>query len=124
VAARPRAFVEIERHLRKQCAPLHRLRLGEIDRRKIAAMLAQIETASGPVARNRARSSLSAYFAWAITNGVKDAKISEDGLANALDVRAFKLTNGYRLVTRPIRPILPAAQPANISAPYWMAPAI
>ena len=94
MAARPRAFVEIERRLRKQCAPLHRLRLGEIDRRKIAAMLAQIETASGPVARNRARSSLSAYFAWAITNGVKDAKISEDGLANALDVRAFKLTNG------------------------------
>src|SRR5215469_607414 len=33
-------------------------------------------------------------FACRRRNGVKDAKISEDGLANALDVRAFKLTNG------------------------------
>jgi hypothetical protein len=37
---------------------LHRLRLGEIDRRTIAALLSQIEE-GGPYARNRVRSSLS-----------------------------------------------------------------
>jgi integrase len=76
----------VVRHLTKQCAPLHRLRLGEIDRRTVATLLAEIETTSGPVARNRARSSLSAFFAWAITEGLLDAnpvvgtaKVNEGG---------------------------------------------
>ena len=43
--------------------------LREIDRRTVAVRLAEIEEASGPVARNRVRSSLSAFFAWAITEG-------------------------------------------------------
>ncbi len=46
-----------------------KLRLAEIDRRTIAVRLAEIEEASGPIARNRVRSSLSAFFAWAITEG-------------------------------------------------------
>jgi integrase len=48
---------------------LAKLRLAEIDRRTIAVRLAEIEEASGPIARNRVRSSLSAFFAWAITEG-------------------------------------------------------
>jgi integrase len=52
---------------------LHRLRLAEIDRRTIAARLGEIETASGPVARNRVRSSLSAFFSWAVTEGLLEA---------------------------------------------------
>ena len=66
---KPRAFAEVERHLMNHAKPLHRMRLGEIDRRTIALRLAEIEEASGPVARNRVRSSLSALFAWAITEG-------------------------------------------------------
>jgi integrase len=50
--------------------PLHRLRLAEIDRRTIALRLAEIESESGPVARNRVRSSLSAFFAWSIREGL------------------------------------------------------
>src|SRR5262249_13716143 len=50
--------------------PLHRLRLAEIDRRTIALCLAEIEQGSGPVARNRVRSSLSAFFAWSIREGL------------------------------------------------------
>jgi integrase len=46
------------------------MRLGEIDRRTIAVRLGEIETASGPVARNRVRSSLSAFFSWAIKEGL------------------------------------------------------
>jgi integrase len=69
---KPRSLTEIERHLRVQCKGLHSLPLTKIDRRTIALTLAEIETASGPIARNRARASLSAFFAYAIREGLLD----------------------------------------------------
>ena len=71
-ALKPRSFEEVERHLHQHAKPLHRHTLGEIDRRAIATLLGSIETASGPVARNRVRSSLSAFFAWTIREGLLD----------------------------------------------------
>ena len=86
LAMKPRAFEEVERHLTNHAEPLAKLRLAEIDRRTIAVRLGEIETASGPVARNRVRSSLSAFFAWAVTEGLLDlnlvagtAKLDEGG---------------------------------------------
>jgi integrase len=73
LAMKPRAFEEVERHLTNHAAPLHKIRLAEIDRRTIAQRLGEIETSSGPVARNRVRSTLSAFFAWAVTEGLLDA---------------------------------------------------
>ena len=67
---KPRAFEEIERHLRVHAKPLHDLGLAEIDRRTIALRLAEIEQSSGPVARNRVRSSLSAFFNFAVREGL------------------------------------------------------
>jgi Arm DNA-binding domain len=67
---KPRSIIEIERHLLAHSKPLHALRLAEIDRRTIALRLAEIEQASGPTARNRVRSSLSAFFAWAVREGL------------------------------------------------------
>jgi integrase len=67
---KPRPFSEVERHLTAHAKPLHRLRLAEIDRRTIALRLADVESASGPVARNRVRSSLSAFFNFAIREGL------------------------------------------------------
>lgn len=72
-ALKPISFSEVARYLRQHCAPLHRLRLGEIDRRTIAVLLAEIERTRGPVARNRLRSALSAFFAWTVTEGLLDA---------------------------------------------------
>jgi len=72
-ALKPRTYVELERHLRRDCGALTRLRLTEIDRRTIALRLAEVETASGPTARNRVRSSLSAFFNWAVREGLLDA---------------------------------------------------
>jgi integrase len=69
---KPRAFQEVERHLMNHAKPLHRSSLAELDRRSIALRLAEIETASGPVARNRVRSSLSAFFAWTVKEGLLD----------------------------------------------------
>jgi hypothetical protein len=68
--ARPQTFKQLTPHLRKHCAPLHPLALGEIDRRRIAQLLALVETGSGAVSRNRVRSSLSAMFAWLIREGI------------------------------------------------------
>src|SRR6516165_9163605 len=42
---KPRSFIEDQRYLRKHAAPLHKLRLEEIDRRAIAVLLGQVETA-------------------------------------------------------------------------------
>ena len=67
------SFTESERYLRNHCAPLHRLKLAECDRRKVAALLGQIETTTGPASRNRARSALSALFTWCITEGLVEA---------------------------------------------------
>jgi integrase len=69
---KPSSFSETERYLRNSSSPLHRLRLGEIDRRKIAALLGEIETGSGPVSRNRARSALSSFFSWCVSEGLLD----------------------------------------------------
>jgi integrase len=71
-ALKQRSFEEVERHLHQHAKPLHRQQLGEIDRRAIATLLGAIETASGPVARNRVRSSLSAFFAWTIREGLAE----------------------------------------------------
>jgi integrase len=67
---KPRSFDDIQRYLRQHSACLHSLRLAEIDRRKIAALLGEIETNSGPVARNRARSALSSFFSWCVAEGL------------------------------------------------------
>jgi integrase len=66
----PKSFAEIDRYLRTLSAPLAALTLGEIDRRRIALLLGEIEDASGGVSRNRARSALSAFFTWAIREGL------------------------------------------------------
>jgi integrase len=68
----PRSYVETVRHLRTYATPLHKLPLADIDRRTIAVLLGQIETGSGAVSRNRLRSSLSAFWAWAIAEGLTE----------------------------------------------------
>src|SRR6516165_8165411 len=57
-------------YLRNHCSPLHRLRLDQIDRRKIAALLGEVETSCGPASRNRTRAGLSSFFSWCISEGL------------------------------------------------------
>jgi integrase len=82
---RPRSLAEVERYLRRQCKALHPLSLAEIDRRTIALTLAEIEQASGPVARNRARTSLSAFFAYCIREGLIDGANPVSGTGKAAE---------------------------------------
>ena len=72
-ALRPRSYVEVERHLLTHAKRLHGLQMTSIDRRTIAALLTEIATDSGPTAANHVRSSLSAFFAWAMRDGLAEA---------------------------------------------------
>jgi integrase len=81
-ALRPKSFFEISRYLRVSAAPLHNLPLNEINRRRIALLLGEIEDQSGGVTRNRCRSALSTLFTWAIREGYVDVNpVAGTGMA-------------------------------------------
>jgi integrase len=67
---KPRTLQETERHLQVNARPLHARPVRSIDRRVVAAMIAEIAESSGPVAANRVRASLSAYFNWLLREGL------------------------------------------------------
>jgi integrase len=70
---KPRSYLEVERHLKKHWAVLGRIPLRDVTRADVAAQLGRIATTSGPIASNRARATLSAFYAWAIGEGLTDA---------------------------------------------------
>jgi integrase len=93
-ALKPNSFSEAERYLRNHSAPLHRLRLDQIDRRKVAALLGEVETSRGPVSRNRLRNALSAFFSWCVQEGLLDANpVTGTGKANENGGRERVLTH-------------------------------
>ena len=79
-----RSHEECTRHLDKHWKPLHNKSIASIDRATVAARLRTIAKESGPVAADRARSSLSAMFAWTIGEGLCDAN-PVDGTNKASD---------------------------------------
>lgn len=94
-AMKPLSYEQIELHLLKHAKPLHRLPLTEIDRRTIALRLAEIETGSGAVSRNRVRSSLSAFFTHCVREGLLDLNpVSGTAKADEGRSRERVLTDG------------------------------
>jgi integrase len=69
---RPRSFIETTRHLNVHCLPLHGLQITKIDRRAVASRLGDIAAKSGSVTSNRVSASLSAFFSWAIRQGLAE----------------------------------------------------
>jgi integrase len=67
---RPRTYVEAERHLLTNAKRLHGLQVASIDRRTIATLLAEIAANNGATAANRVRADLSAFFSWAMREGI------------------------------------------------------
>jgi integrase len=91
---KPRSFREVQRHLMQHAKPLHVLPLGEINRRTVAGRLGEIEEHSGIVARNRVRSSLSAFFTWAVREGLVEINpVSGTGKADEGGSREHVLSN-------------------------------
>jgi integrase len=69
---KPRSLLEVTRHLNVHWSPLHRLSVHEIQRREVASRLLGIASENGPIAANRARAALSAFFAWAMREGIAE----------------------------------------------------
>jgi integrase len=67
---KPGTAKQVIHHLRSLAKPLHPLALAEIDRRKVAEVLAAIQTNSGPISRNRTRTSISAMYKWLDAEGL------------------------------------------------------
>lgn len=72
---KPRTLEGTQLHLKKHFRPLHRLPLRKIDRSMVAAELRAISKERGDVAANRSRSTLAAFFGWAIGEGVTDVNV-------------------------------------------------
>jgi integrase len=67
---KPLSFKQVEFRLTKHGKPLHKLALSEIDRRAIAQLLNEVESGSGPSARNRVRTTLFTFFGWLVKEGL------------------------------------------------------
>lgn len=70
---RPRSYKETERHLRVHAAPLHYDRPETVRRRDIAVLLERLAKSSGPIAANRVRAALSAFWSWGLRAGLLEA---------------------------------------------------
>jgi integrase len=73
---RERTLQEIKRHLERNLAPLHRLHIKKIDRRRVADELARLTVENGAVQSNRTRASLSGFFNWCIGEGYIDVNVA------------------------------------------------
>jgi integrase len=69
---RPKSYAETERYLLDHWKPLHGLAVARIERRTVAGRLTDLVETNGPAAADRARAHLSAFFAWAIREGLAD----------------------------------------------------
>jgi integrase len=97
---RPSTLVQVTHHLETLWKPLHSLALGSITRAHVAPVMSGIAKERGPVAANRARANLSAFFAWAMGEGLCDNnpvigtnKQTEDGSRD----RALSMTEAAKV---------------------------
>ena len=70
---RPGHHADVKRYFDKHWAPFAGLALSSIDRARVAARLSELAKVNGPMAANRARAALSAFYTWAIGDGVAHA---------------------------------------------------
>jgi integrase len=70
---RERSYLDVVRYLKVHAKVLHRLQLAKVTRADIAACLSSARKGSGAVTANRTRSSLSAFYAWCMGQGLVEA---------------------------------------------------
>jgi integrase len=128
---KPRSLEECKRHLEKHWAPFHKLPIAGIERATVAGRLRELVKASGPVAADRARSTLRAMFAWAIgeglcennpvvgTNKASNDQERERALTDAELVKVWKSApeNHYGAIVRLC--VLTAARKSEIANMRW-----
>ena len=100
---RPRSLIELKRHVGVHAAPLHRLPLVKVDRRAIAALLAKIGAASGPVAGNNVRRDLRAFPTQAYSDGypawMKKLRQSAGFISSVAMAQALQRPSSVRLAS-------------------------
>jgi integrase len=69
---RPRAYIEVERHLGVHAKRLHHLPLADITRREVAGVLTVVAAHLSGASANRVRTSLSSLFSWSLRAGLLD----------------------------------------------------
>jgi integrase len=67
---RPSGYSATKRYLKELWKPLHALHLTNISRADVAARLGGIAGENGPIAADRTRAAFSAFFTWAIREGL------------------------------------------------------
>jgi integrase len=72
-AVRPRSFVEVSRYLNQHWAPLHSVPVTAIKRADVALELGKMVRNNGNTAAARARFTLSAFYVWAMGEGIAEA---------------------------------------------------
>ena len=70
---RRRTFIEAQRYLEMSWKPLHGRAIDSITRTDVVGVIDEIARDSAKVAADRARTALSAFFAWAIDRGYLDS---------------------------------------------------
>lgn len=68
-----RTFIEVERHLSRQAAPLHGLAIEAVTRRELAPLIDDIAANSGRTAADRLKTSLSTFLGWCVERDYIDA---------------------------------------------------
>ena len=95
---KPRSYAEVERHINVAWKPLHKRSIGDITRTDVVAVIDDLERGSGKVAADRARTSLSTLFAWAIDRGYCDANPTNDIRSRAQEVSRTRVLSEAELV--------------------------
>jgi integrase len=70
---RPGSYRQVERHITRHWKSLNELQLKAIDRRAVATIITDIKDEIGGVSANRAASTLSYFFTWAMGQGLAEA---------------------------------------------------
>ena len=90
---RPSTYGENERHLLRNLAPLHGLRIDTLDKRNIAAQLTRLTIATGPIQANRTRASLAKFLDWCLREGLVENNQALLTNKNAENTRSRVLDN-------------------------------
>jgi integrase len=69
---RPRSYLELERHLLDHSRTLNGLLIAKIQQRDVASILSALRARGHASTANRVRTSLSSFFAWAMSEGLVD----------------------------------------------------
>jgi len=67
------SYDQVQTHLTRHWAGFNGLSVHQVTRRDVAARLGELADERGPYAANRARASLSAFYAWMMREGIVDA---------------------------------------------------